>query len=225
MTIGNLPKEIRRKPSRGGQILLGYLPTSKLESLPTLAGRRRAIANLFHTCMDRILDPLKEAGVDGIEMRSGDGVLRRTHPIFAIFIGDYPEQLLVACCKNGDCPKCPIDRDELGSNSKEPLHDLTKILDALDLFDPDNPTPFAQACVEAGIKPIQHPFWQDLPYVHIFRSITSDILHQLYIPRHYQTSCLMDCGSWWAAEIDACCKRLPPNHNLRHFHKGILTLS
>ncbi|KIL55290.1 hypothetical protein M378DRAFT_49930, partial [Amanita muscaria Koide BX008] len=30
MTIGNLPKAVRRKPSRHGQVLLAYLPTSKL---------------------------------------------------------------------------------------------------------------------------------------------------------------------------------------------------
>jgi hypothetical protein len=224
MTIGNLPKEIRRKPSRGGQILLGYLPTSKLESLPTEAGRRRALANLFHACMGRILEPLKKAGVDGVEMRSGDGVLRRTHPIFAIFVGDYPEQLLVTCCKNGTCPKCSIHRDNIGSNSKEPLRDLLDIFEALELFDPDNPTPFAQACADAGIKPIQHPFWEELPYVNIFRSITSDILHQLYqgVVKHLISWITIAGG---AVEIDARCRRLPPNHNLRHFHKGISTLS
>ncbi|KAJ7083906.1 hypothetical protein C8R43DRAFT_826367, partial [Mycena crocata] len=30
MTIGNIPKDIRRKPSRQAYILIGYLPTSRL---------------------------------------------------------------------------------------------------------------------------------------------------------------------------------------------------
>jgi hypothetical protein len=226
MTIGNLPKEIRRKPSRRAQILIGYLPTSRLETFPTAAGRRRALANVFHMCMGRILQPLKVAGVDGINMRSGDGVLRRTHPIFAIFVGDYPEQNLVCCTKNGRCPKCLIDPDSLGEDAKFPLRDLNAILDVLDTFDDDNPNPtaYAKACEGVGIKPVQHPFWEDLPYVNIFQSITSDVLHQLYqgVVKHLISWVTKACG---AAEIDARCRRLPPNHNLRHFRKGITTLS
>jgi len=33
LTIGNLPKDIRRKPSHRGQILLAYLPTTKLKQV------------------------------------------------------------------------------------------------------------------------------------------------------------------------------------------------
>ncbi|EKM50269.1 uncharacterized protein PHACADRAFT_213996 [Phanerochaete carnosa HHB-10118-sp] len=37
MTIGNLPKDICSKPSRGSQILLAYLPTTKLEHITNKA--------------------------------------------------------------------------------------------------------------------------------------------------------------------------------------------
>jgi len=33
LTIGNILKHIRRKPSRQGQVLLAYLPTSKLSHI------------------------------------------------------------------------------------------------------------------------------------------------------------------------------------------------
>lgn len=173
--------------------------------------------------MARILDPLKKAGIEGMEMRSGDGILRRTHPIFAVFIGDYPEQLLVTCCKSGHCPKCKVDPDDLGENEAAPLRDLHEIFDALDTFD-DGPTAYAKACYTAGIKPVQSPFWADLPYANVFQSITSDILHQLYqgVIKHLVSWVTDACG---AVEIDARCRRLPPNHNLRHFSKGISTLS
>ena len=49
LTIGNLPKSIRRKPSRQGQILLAYLPTSRLLHISNKAARRRTQANLFFT--------------------------------------------------------------------------------------------------------------------------------------------------------------------------------
>ncbi|KAH7903442.1 hypothetical protein BJ138DRAFT_1020610, partial [Hygrophoropsis aurantiaca] len=108
MTIGNLPKDIRRKPSRGGQILLAYLPTTRLEHITNKAARRRTIANLFHACMSHILRPLENAGKEGVSMASGDGVLRRGHPLVACYIGDYPEQVLVSGAKTGECAECDI---------------------------------------------------------------------------------------------------------------------
>lgn len=39
LTIGNLPKDIHSKPSQGGQILLGYLSTSKLKHIKNKAAR------------------------------------------------------------------------------------------------------------------------------------------------------------------------------------------
>ncbi len=35
-------------------------------------------------------------------MVSGDRAVRRCFPIYAIFVGDYPEQLLVTLIKNGE---------------------------------------------------------------------------------------------------------------------------
>ena len=74
LTIGNLPKDIRRKPSRRGQVLLTYIPSTRLEHITNKAARRRTLANLFHACLSRILKPLRKAGIEGIEIVSGDGV-------------------------------------------------------------------------------------------------------------------------------------------------------
>ncbi|KAF7369562.1 hypothetical protein MVEN_00286300 [Mycena venus] len=224
MTIGNIPKDARRKPSRQAYVLIGYLPTTRLDHIKNKAARRRAVANLYHACMRQILCPLKLAGLDGIEMASGDGVVRRCHPIFAIFSGDYPEQVLVTATKTGECPTCPVPRDELGSleDLYEP-RDLVAVLEALNKAD-GNATEFTRACVEAGIKPIYRPFWEDLPYVNIFLSVTSDVLHQLYqgVIKHVVAWVTEAFGP---VEIDARCRRMPPNHNTRLFLKGITTLS
>ena len=224
MTIGNLPKDVRRKPSRRGQILLAYLPSSRLEHITSKTVRRRVIANLFHVCMSTILKPLIKAGIHGIKVTSGDGVERCGHPIFAVHVGDYPEQLLVTCCKNGTCPKCDIPRDEIGDSAdfQHPLRNLDDVLDALGEVN-TSATAFSRACREAGIKPVRHPFWEGLPYVNIFRSITPDILHQLHqgVIRHLIGWLKKAYGP---NELDARCRRLPPNHQIRLFMKGISTL-
>ena len=226
LTIGNIPKEIRQKPSKRAYVLLAYLPTTRLENVTNKAARRRQISNLYHACMGKILQPLQDAGLSGIFMTSGDGLTRRNHPLFACFIGDYPEQILVTCVSTGKCPTCPKPRDELGEYDPDEapgFRDLEQVLTALDSFETD-PGGFLQTCAEAGIKPVVDPFWKDLPYTHIYRSITPDVLHQLYqgVLKHLISWVTTACG---AEEIDARCRRMPPNHNVRHFLKGITSLS
>ncbi|KAH9850541.1 hypothetical protein C2E23DRAFT_869966 [Lenzites betulinus] len=224
MTIGNLPKEIRRKPSRRSQILLAYLPTTKLTHIASLPARRRALTNLYHACMSRILKPLRQAGVDGMMLASGDGVLRRGHPLFAVHIGDYPEQVLVVGCKTGECPKCPIPANEIGESTDcaRGLRDFKKVVNALQTADA-GPRTFSRACREAGIKHIQDPYWVHLPFVNIYQSITPDILHQLCqgVMKHL-IAWIID--AYGAEEIDAHCRRFPPNHHVRLFLKGITKL-
>ena len=226
ITIGNIPKEIRRKPSNRAYALLAYLPTSRLENVTNKSAQHRLLANLYHSCLSRILQPLREAGSLGIFMTSGDGHTRRNHPLLACIVEDCPEQVLTTCIPTGQCPTCTTPHDELGefnSNKVPELRDLDHILDVLDSFD-DNPGDFIRTCKEAGIKPVIDPFWKELPYTNVYRSITPDILHQLYqgVLKHLVGWVKQSCG---AVEVDARCRRLPPNHNIRHFLKGISSLS
>ncbi|KAH8991765.1 hypothetical protein EDB86DRAFT_2806455 [Lactarius hatsudake] len=222
LSIGNIPKDIRCKPTQQAQVLIGYIPTTRLSHIKNKAARRRALANLFHSCMRKCLSPIKFYGETGIAMATGDGIWYRCHPIFATFIGDYPEQWLVACTYNGRCPKCIVPRDELGGNTTFPLRNHGAAVNIFSLSDGD-PTIFHRACHEVGLKPTYHPFWERLPFANIFLSITPDILHQLH------QGVLKHLVRWLAAlgseEIDARCSHLPLNHNARHFPKGITWLS
>jgi hypothetical protein len=230
MTIGNIPKDIRRKPSQHAYILLGYLPTTRLEHITNKSARRRTVGNLFHTCMAEILAPLKTAGVEGHAMESGDGVVRRIHPICACFVADYPEQVLAVGIKTGECPGCTVNRDKLGDSEfntldNKPFRDINKILDALNTLDVSNDySDFARTCAHLSVKPLAEPFWKALPFTNIYRAITPDVLHQLYqgIFKHLVSWIKTAFGE---DEIDARCRRLPPNHNVRHFLKGIGHLS
>ena len=223
LTIGNIPKEIRRKPSRQAQLLIAYIPTTKFEGITNKTGRRRTLANLYHGCMQLILSPINACGETGIPMISGDGVWRRCHPIYAVFVGDYPEQVLVTCTYGNRCPKCVVPIDELGSKSTFPLRDYKEARDAYLLADGDAHA-FHLACREAGQKPVFHPFWEKLPLTDIFVSITPDILHQLLqgVFKH-MVSWLI--GTFGGSEIDARCRSMPPNHHISIFAKGISPLS
>ncbi|THV04071.1 hypothetical protein K435DRAFT_650090 [Dendrothele bispora CBS 962.96] len=223
LTIGNIPKEIRRKPSKRAYILLGYLPTTNLEHIKNATSRRRSLANLFHACMRHIIQPIEDSSASGIVMASGDGTERLVHPIFAVYVGDYPEQVLVACCISGYCPRCTIPRQRIGDNTEpHPLRNLRSILEILQMVD-QGASVFVKACRDAGIKPVFEPFWSNLAYSNVYFAITPDLLHQLYqgVFKHLKLWIIQAYG---AHEIDARCRRLPPNHNIQLFMKGISTL-
>jgi hypothetical protein len=223
LTIGNIPKEIHRKPSRRAQVLIAYIPTTKLEGIANKAGRCRAMANLYHGCMQVVLAPITACGETGIQMMSGDGVWRRCHPIYASFVGDYPEQVLVTCTYSTRCPKCLVPSDKLGSYARFPPRDYDQARDAYLLASGDAHA-FHSACRAAGQKPVYHPFWESLPLTNVFVSITPDILHQLLqgVLKHLIAWLI---GIFGPAEIDAHCRSLPPNHHISIFAKGISTLS
>lgn len=152
MKIGNLPKSIRRKPSRQGQILLAYLPTSRLSHITNKAQRRRVLANLFHACMTQLVEPLRSAGLDGVFLASGDGIQRRCHPVLAVYVGDYPEQCLVPGAFTGDCATCMCKHDNIEDfPCDDPYRDHLKALETLELLG----TPeYAAKCRELNMKPL-----------------------------------------------------------------------
>ncbi|KAI0058289.1 hypothetical protein BV25DRAFT_1919489 [Artomyces pyxidatus] len=223
LTIGNIAKDIRRKPSKQAHILVAYLPTDRLDHIKSNKTRRKAVANLFHACMSRIMESVKAHAVNGVAMAGGDGVVRCCHPIFAVFVGDYPEQVLVGCVKSGQCPKCEVDPDDLGELFISPNRKIIPVLNALKAID-RGPAEFVAATAAAGIKPVVKPFWEDLPYANVFQSFTPDLLHQLYqgVVKHVIGWVKKAYGQ---AELDARCSRMPPNHNLRLFSSGISHLS
>ncbi|KIJ24451.1 hypothetical protein M422DRAFT_194665, partial [Sphaerobolus stellatus SS14] len=151
---------------------------------------------LFHFALNKLLSPLKEAGVQGIEMTCADGYVRRIHPILSAYIADFPEQCLVACCKESRCPRCKVTHDKRGSpHASELLRD-----------------------------DVYAPFWADLPYTDIFTCITPDLLHQLHkgvFKDHVVKWCTKSAEP---EEFDARLKALTTHAGLRHFKNGITTL-
>ncbi|KAI0349108.1 hypothetical protein OH77DRAFT_1379535, partial [Trametes cingulata] len=65
LTIGNIRKPVRRCPSRGAMVLLGYLPVAKLQCFRD-AERSLQGYRLFHYAMRELLAPLRKAGERGV---------------------------------------------------------------------------------------------------------------------------------------------------------------
>ena len=65
-------------------------------------------------------------------MMFNHSISTHAHLILAVFIGDYPEQVLVTGTKTGECLKCNIDPKKLGSiDTPCTMRDLQKTLEAL----------------------------------------------------------------------------------------------
>lgn len=82
------------------------LSIDKFENIKNVDERARLKAELTHAAMARIMAPLREAGRTGVKMWCADGRERRVYPFVAAFVGDWPEQNLMACTNQGGCPVC-----------------------------------------------------------------------------------------------------------------------
>jgi hypothetical protein len=177
--------------------------------------------------MRSLLDPLIKAGIDGVPLVCADSKVRQVFPILAAYVADYPEQCLVACCKENRCPRCEVDPKQRG----DVLHSASRnVLEAKELLRRQkrreekgrNPTARFN---ELGLRPVYEPFWKNLPYVNIFSCFTPDILHQLHkgvFKDHLVRWCTNLVGE---QEMDRRFQAIPNYPGLRHFKKGISGVS
>jgi hypothetical protein len=189
---------------------------------------RSLVQRLFHESMRIVLEPLVEAGTNGVEMTSSDGAVRRVHPILTCYVADYPEQCLVTCAKYGTCVKCKIPADEL--ENPTPAENRTQqwteqiVKEAKQQADGKH-SKFHSYCMSKDVAGgVYRPFWEGFPLCDIHRSITPDILHQLYqgVFKHLVHWCQRILTP---QELDRRIRALPPAYGLRHFKNGIFAMS
>ncbi|KAJ7893406.1 hypothetical protein B0H14DRAFT_3081378 [Mycena olivaceomarginata] len=68
------------------------------------------------------------AGTDGVPMDCADGFVRRMYLILAAYIADYPEQCLVACCRENACPRCLVTPKRRGEFLDSPWRNRAETL-------------------------------------------------------------------------------------------------
>ncbi|EGO27000.1 hypothetical protein SERLADRAFT_407586 [Serpula lacrymans var. lacrymans S7.9] len=183
------PKKVFTDASRGytmrcGQGSDGYLSVNKVKGFQlTAKAKSSRVQRLFHESMRVILEPLKKAGIERMDITGGDGAVRRVHPVLACYVADYPEQCLVTCTKYGTCPKCKRPASELSeSTSGEPhTQNWTEEVIQNARANTDSFYQFQERCKDNNVSGgVYEPFWLNFPHCNIHLSVSPDILHQLY---------------------------------------------
>lgn len=221
LTIGNISKEICRQPSSHATILVGYLPVSKFSAFEQ-PNRALARYDAFHHCMRLLLEPLIEAGRQGVLMTCADRKIHRIFPILAAYIADYPEQCLVVCCKENWCPRCVVLPNERGDFTTHRMRDPKSTLHTLRRHqNGEDPHLFE----DEGLRAVYYPFWADLPHADIFQCMSPDILHQLHkgVFKDHLVPWISSIVS--PAELDVRFQSMSKFQGLRHFKDGITTVS
>ncbi|KAG8731527.1 hypothetical protein FRC10_001655 [Ceratobasidium sp. 414] len=220
LSLGNISKSIRRRPTKHAMILIGYIPVDSFEEVANDETRKRYRGELLHRSLEKIFEPLKTASSDGILAWCADGNLRHVYPIIAAWLADWPEQNEVACTTQSGCPKCTQEwkgRGRLGPRA--PLRDHDAVLEAVHAYQrTKNPAVLQRF----HLKPVK-PFWADIPHVDIGSCLAPDQLHQLY-------KGLFEHARDWAEELlgteefNKRFKRMPAAQDLRHFKNGVTTV-
>ena len=198
-------------------------------ALSVVPYRATSATTLHQNSMCLVLQPLMQAGKEGVDMYCADGNQRRIHPILATYAADYQEQCLVTCAKNGTCPKCQTPAESLQDTfpgpSRNPKLTLEIIQEANILRINKSTSAGNKYCLENGLAAAANtPFWAGFPLTNIHASMTPDVLHQLYqgVLKHLISWCQ---DMMTEEELDRRLQLLPPAHGVRHFKNGISALS
>lgn len=153
-------------------------------------------------------------------MICADGFIRQIFPILAAYIADYPEQCLVACCRENACPKCTVKQAQRGefrvhSTLRNPEETIRILTEQAEGYSPEE-------FKEQNLRLI-NPFWKDLPFCNIFECITPDLLHQLHkgLFKDHLVSWATKAVFGKEDEIDARFQAMSRHPTLRHFKRGI----
>jgi hypothetical protein len=201
--------------------LLGYLPIDAFEDVPDDNERKRLKAELVHRAMEKMLEPLREASVHGIEMWCPDGLKRRIYPRVAAYTADWPEQNLQCGTTEGRCPICKATYQERGHFGDEAeKREREETLNALRTYIATK----NEAHLDfLGLKPVW-PWWGDIPDVNLSACLTPDLLHQTYqgLFRHLVQWMKKLVG---ADILDDRFAAMPQAEGLARFVKGISVIS
>ncbi|KAF8602959.1 hypothetical protein BDV93DRAFT_398866, partial [Ceratobasidium sp. AG-I] len=218
VSLANINKDKRRKPSNRAMTLLGYLPIDAFEDIADDDERRRLKNNLIHRSIKRMFDPLKEVAETGVDMWCADGRKRRVYPRVAAYTADWPEQNLQSCTSEGSCPVCTTPWEGRGHIDRElELREREQTIGVLQNYFLYNSIPELD---QLHLKPVW-PWWGDIPDINLASCFAPDLLHQLY-QGVFKTHLVRWLKYFVGPKvIDERLIAMPMPEGMRHFTKGI----
>ena len=115
-----------------------------------------------------------------------------------------------------------MNPSDQGSPNESPCRDKEETLELLKKHQSGRDPPKFE---KIGLCAVYNPFWAQLPHCNIFWYFTPDLLHQLHkgvFKDHLVSWCIQIMGE---SEIDKRFKAMNGFPGLRHFKKGILSVS
>jgi len=90
LTIINIGKDISSTPKNRAWILVGQIPSPQKGAKET--------DEAWHSAVGTVLSPLRNLDITGhgLKWDCTDGFQRKCYPLLAAWVGDYPEQVMVA---------------------------------------------------------------------------------------------------------------------------------
>ncbi|KAK0191768.1 hypothetical protein F5146DRAFT_981835 [Armillaria mellea] len=167
---GMIHNNVRRAHRHGVSLLALSIPKTDCQHHDSPEFRRFR-RQLFHASLNYILQSLRPGMTTPEIIRYGDGHYRRT--IFGLgpYIGDYPEQVLLACVVQGWCAKCTGHQGDLDGEASRRSHAHTlacfEAMSSKELWD--------NYGIIDGIMPFTHGF----PRADIHELLSPDVLHQV----------------------------------------------
>jgi hypothetical protein len=171
LTIGNIQKDIRRTPKKRAWILVGLIPC------PPKGAKNTDEA--WHSAVGTVLSPLRNLDITGpgLKWNCADGFQRQCYPLLAAWVGDYPEQVLIAQVSYGSCPMCEIPKGApMGHSTCRALDNSRDQHVYSELLDEPN----IDVLHTLHVHPIRNQFWQ-FPLCNVYRLWQPDELHQLLL--------------------------------------------
>jgi len=171
LTIGNIRNDICHTLTKSNWILVGPIPCPPKGAINT--------DNAWHSVVGTVLSPLPNLDITGpgLKWDCADGFQRQCFPLLAAWVGDYPEQVMVAQVSYGSCQMCEFPKGgpmrhsifrPLDNPRDQPIYSELLV---------DNNT---DALHTLGVHPIRNQFWQS-PLCNVYLLWKPDELHQLLL--------------------------------------------
>ena len=118
LTLGNLPATRRNRPRSFAVLLLALFPVPpKLTKSSADHLQRQINADILRAIFELLFEPLQNSALEGVNIDSADGKVRRCFPILFAWIADHMENIALHGIKSNVCPKCEVLPGELGTNA------------------------------------------------------------------------------------------------------------